>query len=132
MDEDGDRVAVSAYVPPYQLEQWAEEAEKLGMSRSEFLMAMVQAGRHDFDFGGNGDGRDAGEPPDQDGTPGGNVLKTRIKGILRDQGPLEWDDLLEVIAAGTDEAIQELQDDDVVRHSGERGGYFIAEDSDGD
>jgi len=40
---------VSTYVPAEQLEEWDEIAESMGMTRSEWLMAMVAAGRKKFD-----------------------------------------------------------------------------------
>ncbi|MYL17354.1 hypothetical protein GLW36_11970 [Halorubrum terrestre] len=40
---------VATYVPEELLEDWDEMAEEMDMSRSEWLMAMVEAGRKKFD-----------------------------------------------------------------------------------
>jgi hypothetical protein len=45
-DVDTSRTVVQAYVPAYQRDNWDEHADQLGMSRSEFVKTMVQAGRH--------------------------------------------------------------------------------------
>ncbi|WP_256391029.1 DUF5805 domain-containing protein [Natronoarchaeum rubrum] len=47
-DADTSRTAVKTYVPAYQKRLWAEHAEELGMSQSEFVRTMVQAGRRGF------------------------------------------------------------------------------------
>lgn len=46
---DTERVSVRTYVPAYQRDAWDEHAERLDMSRSEFVRTMVQAGREFFD-----------------------------------------------------------------------------------
>jgi len=47
-DADTSRTAVKTYVPAYQKRLWADHADELGMSQSEFVRTMVQAGRSDF------------------------------------------------------------------------------------
>ncbi|MFC6728654.1 DUF5805 domain-containing protein [Natronoarchaeum mannanilyticum] len=47
-DADTSRTAVKTYVPTYQKRLWADHADELGMSQSEFVRTMVQAGRSDF------------------------------------------------------------------------------------
>ena len=55
MDEEADtvRTSVRTYLPEYQKAKWEEHAEELGMSRSEFVRTMVQAGRRGFLEGGS-------------------------------------------------------------------------------
>jgi len=48
-ETDTSRVVVKTYVPAYQCEEWDDHAEDLGMSRSEFVKSMVQAGRRGFE-----------------------------------------------------------------------------------
>ena len=45
------RVTINTYVPEYQRDLWKQHAELLDMNLSEFVRAMVQAGRRDFDIG---------------------------------------------------------------------------------
>lgn len=47
-DADTSRTAVKTYVPAYQKRLWADHADELGMSQSEFVRTMVQAGRRGF------------------------------------------------------------------------------------
>ncbi|SNZ04586.1 hypothetical protein SAMN06269185_0611 [Natronoarchaeum philippinense] len=47
-DVDTSRTAVKTYVPAYQKRRWADHADELGMSQSEFVRTMVQAGRSGF------------------------------------------------------------------------------------
>lgn len=48
MADAEESVAVKTTVPAYQRDEWDQHADELGMSRSEFLRCMVQAGRHDL------------------------------------------------------------------------------------
>src|SRR6056297_3280818 len=43
-----DRRSVKTYVPAEQKDRWREHADELGMSQSEFVRTMVQAGRRGF------------------------------------------------------------------------------------
>jgi hypothetical protein len=43
-----DRTPVTTRVPAYQKEVWEDDADELGMSQSEFVRTMVQAGRHEL------------------------------------------------------------------------------------
>lgn len=40
-----DRKVAKAYIPEQQKEKWDGHADELGMSQSEFIRCMVQAGR---------------------------------------------------------------------------------------
>ncbi|MDZ7730471.1 MAG: hypothetical protein U5K37_05470 [Natrialbaceae archaeon] len=45
---ESDRATVRTYIPAYQKDHWAEHADELNMSLSEFVRTMVQAGRSDL------------------------------------------------------------------------------------
>lgn len=126
MTNETDRKVVKTYVPAYQKERWREHADELGMNQSEFVKAMVQAGRRGFDT-------DPDEPGSGDEIPGGNGLEDRVLGVLR-EGYCSWDELVEHltedIEGRLETTLQRLQDENRVQHSGRHGGYTI-EDSNG-
>jgi len=140
MSTDGserERATVMTYVPAYQKDRWAAHAEELGMSQSEFVRTMVQAGRRDFEIpnlpdesAGSGDEKaDAGGPesPTDD-------FERRVKGVLSVSAYRSWDELLaeltDDIEDRLDETLQELQAANDVQYSGRHGGYTLAEDPD--
>lgn len=127
MGSEDDRVAVKTYVPAYQKKRWREHADQLGMSQSEFLRTMVQAGRRGFDLA------EKSEEGASDGSnPRGDVLESRIHDLLESEGALDWDDLREELAVDLedrmDEALSALQDRNEVRYSGRDGGYTLTGD----
>lgn len=133
MPDEADRVTVSTYVPAHQRDRWREDAESLGMSQSEFVRSMVQAGRRGFALED-----DSGKPVEGDvpgSNPGSNGLKTDLLELLRSEGPLEWDELVRELTGDLETEIEaildELQNENQVQHSGRRGGYRIAGESDG-
>lgn len=126
VDEDADtsRTAVKTYVPAYQKRIWAEHADELGMSQSEFLRTMVQAGRRGF------------EPASESNTTSSDTtttdvssLEKRIEAVLADSGPLSWDELVaeltDDIEERLDDALQDLQSANRVSYSGRSGGYTL-------
>lgn len=127
-----ERVSVRTYVPRYQLEEWDEHADDLDMSRSEYVKAMVQAGRRGFlDEHGTGSpdqhsGDDEATVVDQDET-----LETGVLNALSTDGYLSWDELLAAVTDDIEErleqTLQELQAEDRVRYSGRNGGYTLDE-----
>lgn len=126
----GDRATVKTYVPRYQKEAWVEHAEALGMSQSEFVRTMVQAGRADFDLPappGRGAGAGAAPTKEAEGTP----ERERIVEALR-EGPRDWDELLEELTADAEtrleDALTALQDAGRVRYSGREGGYVLTDE----
>jgi hypothetical protein len=126
MDEterDTSRAVVQTYVPAYQRDEWDEHAEQLGMSRSEFVRTMVQAGRRGF-------GADAGPDPEGDGRDG-RSLDDRIREELAAEGPLSWEELLAAVTGDIetrlDRSLQQLQSANELRYSGRRGGYVLDE-----
>ncbi|MFC7096149.1 DUF5805 domain-containing protein [Halobaculum marinum] len=144
-DADTERVAVTARVPAYQKEAWVADAERLGMSQSEFVRTMVQAGRRDLGIAeefGSPPGveaeatADRREPANDSGNlegaspptnPGGDGLETRLLDALDREGVLSFDRLVEEVAGDieerVDETMGELQSRGQVRYSGRDGGY---------
>ena len=122
--QDTSRTAVKTYVPAYQKAEWQDHADDLGMSQSEFLRTMVQAGRQGF----QGESEEPGSP---DADPRGNGLETRILELLSDD-TYTWDELLEAVSddieSRLDDALEELQAENRVRYSGRHGGYTIVGD----
>ena len=119
-----ERVTVRTYVPKYQRDRWDAEAERLDMSRSEFVRSMVQAGRRGFD-------PDPEETGSGDATPGGEGLEDRVLDVLSTGGPLEWDELVSELIDGFEDELEEalggLQEENRVQYSGRRGGYAVTE-----
>lgn len=124
---DDDKTSVKTYVPKYQKEKWADHADELDMSQSEFIRTMVQAGREDFEIpSANGDA-----VPRDDGTDD-ESFDDRIVMILEREGPLGWDELvdrlIDDVEGNLDTALERLQDDNRVRYSGRTGGYVLTND----
>ncbi|QPV62834.1 hypothetical protein I7X12_19265 [Halosimplex litoreum] len=139
-DVDTSRTAVRTYVPAYQREEWDEHAEALGMSRSEFVRTMVQAGRRGFGgetTGSDGsDGTEVSADSDANGASSGadsegSDLEDRVVDALRSDDYLSWDQLLEAVTddieAGLEDALQRLQAEGQITYSGRNGGYTIDE-----
>lgn len=130
-----EQVRVTTYVPRWQKERWAEHADALDMSQSEFLRSMVQAGRRGFEVGSGGDER--GNPPEgdvPDATPGVNGLEDRVVGVLRDESYLDWEELVARVSDDfedrLDDALESLQQSNRIAYSGRHGGYTLVEDGD--
>jgi len=134
-DADTSRTAVKTYVPAYQKRLWADHAEELGMSQSEFVRTMVQAGRSDFsppeettgepgDFSASkgqkelDDEHDRGkmEPRSGDATPGVEAGETGSSQAGSDDGGDDLTDrVLEVLdrdgVLSWDELVEAVTDD---------------------
>lgn len=132
-DVDTSRTHVQTYVPAYQKDQWAAEAESMDMSLSEFVRSMVQAGRSELSLDEtampNRDIKKAPADPSSGSEPQGSRLEDRVLAILDEGDYYEWDEL---VAALTDDveqrledALQELQASGEVQHSGRHGGYTL-------
>ena len=141
-DVNTSRVSVRTYVPAYQRSEWDDHAEELGMSRSEFVRTMVQAGRRGFDHTDSaatapettGSGSPSQEPrssPFSDADPQGLDVEDRVVDVLRSTEYLSWDELLDAVTddieAELEAALQELQSSGRVTYSGRNGGYTIDE-----
>ena len=146
---DTERAVVTTYVPAYQKSAWEEHADDLGMSQSEFVRSMVQAGRRGF--GGityddmrseetdssassdqNPDAPVRTEKPRSVGTdPGGSMRETVLQTLERD-GPLSWEELVEAvigdIEGDLEDAIIQLDDENRIRHRPRDGKYILVED----
>ncbi|WP_256300456.1 DUF5805 domain-containing protein [Haloarchaeobius salinus] len=128
-EDETARTAVRTYVPTYQKQQWAEEADALDMSHSEFVRTMVQAGRRSFDLDESPDSDDSGDTNESiaDDTDGAE-LADRVLTILDDRDdPQTWDDLVAAVTNDVeerlDEALGDLQEAGELRYSGRDGGY---------
>lgn len=125
---DDERVAVKTYVPVYQRETWRDHADDVGMSLSEFVRTMTQAGRRGFVEAD--ETKDSEERDDPGSNPGGDGLEDVIVETVGD-GAASWDEL---VAAATgdvedrlDETLSRLQDKGTLRYSGREGGYVRAD-----
>lgn len=127
--QDVERTVVKTYVPEYQKREWESHAEDLGMTQSEFLRVMVQAGRKGFLADGKEQRRSSGA---EDEDPGGDVFEDRILEVLRSEGCCSWDELVERLTddveGRVEDALQGLQRENRVGYSGREGGYTLLED----
>ncbi len=134
MPEEADRVTVSTYVPADQRDRWREDAEALDMSQSEFVRAMVQAGRRGFDL--DGAGTNPAETDVAGSNPGGNDLKRAILDLLDQEGQLVWSDLVDELLGGLEGDIEDaliaLQEQGRIQHSPRNGTYALVEGTDGE
>lgn len=132
MAQDTSRTAVKTYVPAYQKEEWQRHADRLDMSRSEFVRTMVQVGRRDFEVPSGGGTAERSDTSDGTADGGGDALDERVVAALTEGGPLSWDDLLDAVTADVeerlDETLQRLQSDNRVQYSGRDGGYRLIDD----
>ncbi|WP_281193412.1 DUF5805 domain-containing protein [Halorubrum sp. F4] len=123
-----DRRSVKTYVPAEQKARWQEHADDLGMSQSEFVRTMVQAGRRGFTLSG---ASTPDEGPSEGADPGGDGLETRIEAAIAD-GHTSWDELVEAVfddfEGSLEEALDSLQERDRVRYSGREGGYTLVDE----
>ena len=117
-EADTERVSVKTYVPSYQKAQWQEHANRLEMSQSEFIRAMVQSGRRSLE-------RDDLRTDPEGSNPGGNDLETTILDIVSNE-PLSFDEIVaEVvneIETGIEDALGKLRANDRVSQN-PRGEY---------
>jgi hypothetical protein len=129
-DADTTRTSVKVYVPAYQKDVWAADAERLGMSQSEYVRTMVQAGRRGFEGNSKDDERTTNlEGVSPDATPGVEGLETRVLDVLSEEPHLDWDELVERLAGDfedrLDDALGQLQEENRVQYSGRHGGYAL-------
>ncbi len=124
----GDRRSMKTYLPEEQKREWERHADELGMSQSEFVKTMVQAGRRGFSVGQSSSPE---KTHSQGSNPGGDGLESRVEQILAD-GPRSWDDLIEEVRGDLEERLDEtldsLQDRNRVRYSGREGGYTLIDE----
>jgi hypothetical protein len=134
-EADVDRTAVKTYVPAYQKETWREHADELGMSQSEFVRTMVQAGRKGFDAPSLAPEADSTEDgatdTDADGGEDASAFESRVVDALDAEAHREWDALVAELSADLEDrletALESLQAENRVRYSGRHGGYTLVE-----
>ncbi len=130
---DSERTRVQTYVPAYQKDVWQDHADELGMTQSEFVRTMVQAGRRGFLSGRKSVQRsDSSEGASSGSDPGGTGIEEAVVEVLSNEDALDWDQLLERLTADVedrlDEALADLQDANRVRYSGRDGGYVLTDE----
>ncbi|SEH43781.1 hypothetical protein SAMN05192561_1011075 [Halopenitus malekzadehii] len=131
-DLDTDRTSVKTYVPTYQKTEWSEHAEELGMSRSEFVRTMVQAGRRGFTADLETESGTDEDPDDRGSNPGGDGLEERVLAVLDGSAVHSWDELREAVIDDLEErldaVLEDLQDRGCVRYRGRDGGYVLVDE----
>ncbi|ELZ36379.1 hypothetical protein C471_16287 [Halorubrum saccharovorum DSM 1137] len=123
-----DRRSVKTYVPEDQKVIWQDHADELGMSQSEFVRTMVQAGRRGFSI----EESDNPAQPDPTGSdPRGSDLERRVEAALTD-GVLSWEELVDAVfddfEGRLEDALDSLQDRNRVRYNGREGGYTLIDE----
>ena len=139
-DADSETVQVKTRVPAHQRERWREGADELGMSQSEFVRTMVQAGRRGFDAPSlvsdsestDSEAEGTGADGDQtDGSAGAVGFEARVVDALDAEEHLDWDSLVAELSANFEDrletALESLQAENRVRYSGRNGGYTTDE-----
>jgi len=126
--DDDDRSSIMTYIPQYQKEIWVEHAAALGMSQSEFVRSMVQAGRRDFPVESL-----VNLPSESDDSTREDVdLQERVTALLEEAEVMDWNDLLaEVrgdIETELETALASLQSKNQIRYDGRQGGYVSIND----
>jgi hypothetical protein len=119
---------VKTYVPAHQRDEWDDHADGLGMSRSEFVRTMVQAGRRGFqrvDPPGQGEKAADGE---KEAAPAPDREVAVLEALSKDEYR-SWEELLAVVTEDIEgqleETLQELRDDGRIQHSPRNGGYTL-------
>ncbi|MFD1571019.1 DUF5805 domain-containing protein [Halorubrum laminariae] len=123
-----ERRSVKTYVPAEQKDRWQAHADELGMSQSEFVRTMVQAGRRGFSLPNE---TNTVETASGDETPGSHDLETQVKRALT-AGPCSWDELVDALRGDFEDQLEEtldaLQDRNRVRYNGRQGGYALVDE----
>ncbi len=123
-----DRRSVKTYVPADQKLEWQRQANEMGMSQSEFVRTMVQAGRRGFSLSETSNSEESGSPGSN---PRGHGLESRIESALT-AGPLSWEELVDAVFDDFEDQLEEtlesLQDRNRVRYNGRRGGYTLVDE----
>ena len=124
---DADSVPVKTYVPPYQKERWREHADQLGMSQSEFVRTMTQAGKRGFDEAvSSGAQEKHGEDPSSSPDSGGSRLEERVLSSLSTDEYCEWDELVQAVQNEFEDELGATIDD-LLDEGGYDGGELLRE-----
>ncbi|NHX36061.1 MULTISPECIES: DUF5805 domain-containing protein [Halolamina] len=126
-DADSETVQVKTRVPAHQREAWREAADELGMSQSEFVRTMVQAGRSGFEAADESGGP---SNPEQGGSPGadprGDGLEARVHGTLSADEAVDWEELVDAVLGDFEDRLDRItQESEAIRYSGRKGGYVL-------
>jgi hypothetical protein len=131
-ETETERTRVQTYVPAYQKAVWEEHADELGMTRSEFVRTMVQAGRRGFLSGDEGRETDPAGGASSGHDPRGERIESVVVDALAADGPLDWDELVDRLTTDVedrlDETLAALQDANRLRYSGRDGGYVLTDE----
>lgn len=111
------RVSVKSYISESQKAIWERHADDLDMTLSEFVRTMVQAGRKPFE-------------PEQSTSEGSNPRGNDVESVILDhinEEAASWDELkaelTDDIESRLDAALEHLQQEGKIMHSGRAGGY---------
>ncbi len=125
------RVTINTYVPEYQRDLWKQHAELLDMNLSEFVRAMVQAGRRDFDIGTKNN-ENILKVNFDDKTPGVSGVKIQLLNFFQNDECLGWDKLVQKLTVDLEDelelALTQLQEENLIRYNGRLGGYTLLRD----
>jgi len=124
---DTESVNVQSTVPAYQRDEWDAHADELDMTRAEYVRTMVQAGRRAM----SGEFPRNEEDDDED-----DDLRVDVLEAIREGGHVSFDVLVSALAADFEErmgaVLDDLQNDDLIRYNGRRGGYVAVEEAEAD
>ncbi|WP_049981405.1 DUF5805 domain-containing protein [Halolamina rubra] len=126
-DADTETVQVKTRVPAHQREAWREAADELGMSQSEFVRTMVQAGRSGFEAADEaGTTRNPEEGSSRGDDPRGDGLETRVRETLADEEAVDWEELVDAVLGDFEDRLDRItQESEEIRYSGRKGGYVL-------
>jgi hypothetical protein len=126
-DAESETVQVKTRVPAHQREQWREAADELGMSQSEFVRTMVQAGRNGFEPADEPEGTSNPEEAGSSGSnPRGDALETRVHEVLSSEEAIGWDELVDAVLGDFEDRLDQItQESTEIRYSGRDGGYVL-------
>jgi len=128
-EEKTSRTVVKTYVPSYQRDEWDDHADRLEMSRSEFVRTMVQAGRRGFE-GADPPGESEDAPDGEKETAPAPDMEAAILEALSEDEYRSWEELLAVVTddieGQLEDTLEELRDGGRIQHSPRNGGYTLA------
>ena len=126
-EPDTSRAVVRTYVPAYQKDEWERHADTLGMSTSEFVRSMIQAGRRGF-TGERPDSTDEGGTREPDAA---ETVEASVVSVLAANEYCSWDELVaeltDDIEDRLDETLGRLQAENRIQYSGRHDGYTLVE-----
>lgn len=127
-DDDSERVSARTYLPEYQRDIWDDDADRLDMTRSEFIRSMVQAGRRGFTGDEAPGAGDAGD--DRLPAIAGEAVLTALDQL----DTVRYEELREILVEdmtrALDAALDELQAENTIIHTRDEG-YTLVDTEDG-